>query len=68
METNENTRCPVWQKLTLSVKEASDYSGVGEAKIRFLMENFPEIVLRVGAHQRIKRPAFEKLVLELADV
>lgn len=68
MNNNDGMKCPVWKKLTLSVKEAADYSGVGEAKVRLLMDNFPDIILRVGTHQRIKRTAFEKLVLELPDL
>lgn len=53
------------KKLTLSVEEASELSGIGVNTIYRMMKN-PRynIVLWVGKHRRIKRAAFEKMINE----
>ena len=53
------------KKLTLSVEEASELSGIGVNTIYRMMKN-PRynIVLWVGKRRRIKRAAFEKMINE----
>lgn len=51
-------------KYLLSIKEASEYFGVGEQKIRQLIirnknNNF---TLEIGSHTKIKRRQFEKFL------
>lgn len=55
-----NTSIPVWQKVNLTIKEASALFGVGENKIREITEddNCP-FVLWVGSKRLIKRRLFE---------
>lgn len=56
---------PIWEKLTLSVEEASEYSGIGIHKIRELMnESDSDFTIRIGTKKRlIKRKEFEKYIL-----
>ena len=53
------------KKLTLSVEEASELSGIGVNTIYRMMKN-PRynIVLWVGKRRRIKRAAFEQVINE----
>lgn len=57
------------QKLCLSIEEAAEYSMLGENRLRKIIEDDKynkelDWVLYVGAWIRIKRPQFEKWVLE----
>lgn len=56
---------PVWEKLTLTIDEAAEYSNIGTGKIRELL-NEPDcdFVLRKGAYSLIKRVKFERYILE----
>ena len=51
---------PIWEKLNLTVEEASAYSGIGDKKIRELIseKNCP-FVLKNGKKNLIKRAKFE---------
>lgn len=55
-----NADVPIWQKVNLTIKEASALFGVGENKIREITEddNCP-FVLWVGSKRLIKRRLFE---------
>lgn len=66
--TKEKDVCPVWEKYTLSIKEAALYFGLGEAKLRQLCEVRKDIALRVGTHIRIKRKNLERLLDNTDDV
>lgn len=52
---------PICEKLNLSVEEAAAYSGIGQHKIRELMERLDcDFTLKVGAGKSlIKRKKFE---------
>lgn len=53
------------KKLTLSVEEASELSGIGLNTIRRMMENPDyDMVLWIGKKRRIKREALEKVINE----
>lgn len=60
---------PVWEKYSLSIKEAAEYYGLGEKRIRqIISENQDsEFVLEIGTHVRIKRKKFE-LYLDASSV
>ena len=49
------------RKLCLTIKEAADYSGLGENRIRKLIEEDTTLdwILHVGSWVRIKRKQFE---------
>lgn len=57
---------PYNQRLCMSIEEAAEYSMIGEQRLRKIIEDNPalEWILRVGARTRIKRPQFEKWVLQ----
>lgn len=51
---------PLSEKLNLTLKEASEYSGIGINRLREVSENNKELVLFVGRKRLIKRKALEK--------
>lgn len=61
---------PVWEKYVLTIKEASAYFGIGEHKLRSLIdENRQEdFILRTGRYTRIKRKAFEQYIDDHSDI
>lgn len=62
MEVKDNMveKVPVWEKVNLTVKEAAEYSNIGEKRIHELARD-PKcnFVLFVGNKKLIKRKAFE---------
>ena len=59
---------PLWKKVTLSFEEASLYTGIGQNKLRALCSNNPSLMLRNGAHSRIKRTALERYIEEHNEI
>jgi excisionase family DNA binding protein len=58
----EHRTVPIWEKTTLTVKEAAEYSNIGINKIESML-NDPccPFVLHVGPRKRlVKRKEFEK--------
>lgn len=55
---------PIWEKYTLTIKEASKYFRIGENKLRRLAEENLDAgwVLQNGNRLQIKRKKFEKLI------
>lgn len=51
---------PLSEKLNLTLKEASEYSGIGVNRLREISEDNKELVLFVGRKRLIKRKALEK--------
>lgn len=51
---------PLSEKLNLTLKEASEYSGIGINRLREVSEDNKELVLFVGRKRLIKRKALEK--------
>lgn len=66
MERNENNMVktiPIWEKLTLTVEEAAEYSNIGINKINnMLNEPSCSFVLFVGRKKLVKRKEFEKFI------
>lgn len=54
-------KVPIWNKYTLSIEEVADYFGIGQKKIRKIVDENPtaEFVLKNGAFTKIKREKFE---------
>lgn len=54
---------PIWEKMNLTVEEASIYSGIGVNTIRDIT-NDPDcdFVLWVGTHRLLKRKKFEQYI------
>ena len=60
VSTNE---LPWWNKITLTIKEAAIYSGIGESTLRDRIKNNDyNFVLHVGTKILIKRVLFEKYI------
>ena len=57
---------PIYEKLCMTVEEAAEYSMIGEQRLRKIIEDDKSLnwVLYVGSWIRIKRPQFEKWVLD----
>lgn len=56
--------CPLWAKLNLTIKEAAEYSNIGENRLRELVDN-PNctFALSVGNKKKlIKRRLFEQYI------
>lgn len=53
---------PIWLKYTLSISEASAYYGIGEKRLRNIINENPnaDFILEIGTHIRIKRKMFEE--------
>lgn len=61
---------PVWEKYVLSIREASAYFGIGEHKLRSLVDanRQEDFILRNGRYTRIKRKAFEQYIDDHSDI
>ncbi len=58
-------RIPIPEKLLLTVGEAAEYSHIGQAKIRELLNDSEcNFVIRKGTYSLIKRKKFEEYLLE----
>ena len=59
--TNQTNYIPIKDKLNLTIKEASQYSNIGDTTIRkFLNEKCRSFLLKLGSKHLIKRKEFEK--------
>lgn len=60
---------PVWEKVTMTIEEAAEYSSIGINKIRELSSdprcNF---VIYIGKKRLIKRKEFEKFIAENVEL
>ena len=57
---------PIWQKFALTINEAVEYFGIGEKKLRKLLEEYFDsgFVLQNGTKSLIKRAKFEEFLNE----
>lgn len=65
----ERMKIPYNQRLCISIEEAAEYSMIGENRLRSIIDNDKykkelNWVLHTGQRVRIKRPLFEKWVLQ----
>lgn len=51
---------PVWQKYSLTIDEAAEYTGVGKHRLRELVKANDSIVIYVGKKVLLKRNKLEK--------
>lgn len=42
MKSEESYEVPIWKKFTLTIEEATKYFGVGEKKLRKLVQDFSD--------------------------
>lgn len=65
----ERMKLPYNQRLCISIEEAAEYSMIGENRLRSIIDNDKykkelDWVLHTGQRVRIKRPLFEKWVMQ----
>lgn len=66
----EKSTVPLWYKHLLTVQEASQYFGIGEKKLRQLIQenNTAPYLLTNGAKVLIKRSLFEQFLNEVSSI
>lgn len=65
VEIKERKRIPIYKKLCLSIEEAAEYSGIGEARLREMVKDPTcDFVLRKGTQTLVKRMKFESFINE----
>lgn len=66
MDTKRNMAVPVWEKYMMTVREAAEYFGIGEHKLRELLDENVEKKLSVwnGNRQLIRRKQLEEYLNE----
>ena len=62
LNKNKMADIPVWEKMNLTVKEAAEYSNIGEKTLRDYIKRNPEsvFVLWIGKNTLVKRKEFEE--------
>lgn len=62
IEPEKNNSLPIWHKYLLTIEEAAEYFGIGEKRLRSIVnENIGEdFVVEIGSQKRIKRQLFEQ--------
>lgn len=58
---NNNT-VPIWLKLNLTPKEASEYSNIGVSRIYEMLDDDCTFLLKIGNKKLIKRKEFEDFI------
>ena len=63
LNENKITDIPVWEKMNLTVKEAAEYSNIGENTLRDYIKSNPEsvFILWIGKKTLVKRKELEEL-------
>lgn len=62
-------RVPIYQKMTLTIREAAEYSNIGINKIdSMLKQPGCPFVLYIGTRKLVKRREFEKFISEKAVI
>lgn len=63
MESSKTEQVPIYQKLTLTIREAAEYSNIGINKIDSMLKqpNCP-FVLYIGTRKLVKRKEFEQFI------
>ena len=65
---SEKNKVPIWEKLLLSVEEASIYSGIGKHRLREMLDDENcDFLVRKGTHKLVKRKQLEKFI-DLAEL
>lgn len=61
---------PLWEKYTLTIAEASQYFGIGEKKLRQMVQenDTADFLLNNGVKVLIKRVKFEQFIDETCSI
>ena len=69
MMDNEKTPIvPVSEKYLLTIKEAAAYFGIGEKRIRFLIQTNSDLGIMNGDRRMVNRKRFEKFIDETSGI
>ena len=68
MDNGRTHLVPVCDKYLLTVKEAAAYFGIGEKRIRFLVQTNSELGIMNGDRRMVKRKRFEKYIDETSGL
>lgn len=69
MMDNEKTPIvPVSEKYLLTIKEAAAYFGIGEKRIRFLVQSNSDLGIMNGDRRMVNRKRFEKFIDETSGI
>lgn len=69
MMDNERTPIvPVSEKYLLTIKEAAAYFGIGEKRIRFLIQTNSDLGIMNGDRRMVNRKRFEKFIDETSGI
>ncbi|MDY2699116.1 MAG: excisionase [Acetivibrio ethanolgignens] len=67
---NKEINVPLWHKYTLTITEASEYFGIGEKKLRQMVQEnaTADFLLNNGVKVLIKRMKFEQFLDETCSI
>ena len=69
MEQKKEPVVPIGEKYTLTLREASVYFGIGEKKIRRLVDDYDGVFyVRNGNRFLVIRPKFEQFLCETSTI
>lgn len=69
MENTKTEHIPIYRKMTLTIREAAEYSNIGINKIdAMLKQPGCPFVLYIGTRKLVKRKEFEKYISEKAVI
>ena len=69
-QNNQTNIVPLWEKYTLTIREAARYFHIGEKKLRRIVDENPmaEFIVMNGNRTMIKRKIFEKYMDDATTV
>ena len=68
---NNNTNIvPLWEKYTLTIREAAEYFHIGENRLRLIVDENPkaDFILTNGNRVMIKKKLFEKYIDSVSEI
>ena len=67
---NRENSVPLWHKYGLTITEASEYFGIGEKKLRLMVQenSSADFLLNNGVKVLIKRAKFEQFLDETSSI
>lgn len=65
----ETSKVPIWEKTTLTIREAAEYSNIGINKLESLLVSpMCNFVLYVGKKKLVKRKQFEQFIEKQIEI
>ena len=68
MDNDKTPIVPVSEKYLLTIKEAAAYFGIGEKRIRFLIQTNSDLGIMNGDRRMVNRKRFEKFIDETSGI